>query len=154
MFVHLASNPWLQLSEEKGRPRNKRTGVEWALCPAKYSCVLRGDWSRGQGVQEGTPTQPASTSPWRGWHPITSQVIQGWKVVEMCCSLWRQVEFPPLTFYRLAPTFFCLLCPWEESNWEGSSVGWVCGWEILLFQSHVSGIRWDEGGLPFGMCES
>ena len=35
-----------------------------------------------------------------------------------------------------------------------SSLGWVCWWETLLFQGHVSGIRGDEGGLPFGMRES
>lgn len=50
---------------------------------------------------------------------------------------------------------FSSLCPWDRNDREGtrlSSVGWVWGWEIPLFQGHVNGIRWDEGSLPFGMC--
>lgn len=128
-----------------------------APCPAKYSCALRGGWSRSQVGSGRDPCLAGEPFPGTGQrHPVATSVgdigLEGGRNVllsggRLNCSLWCFItSFLPFFVY-FAPGRGGALTVDEPQN-----LPFVCGWE--LFQGHVSGIRWDEGGLPWGMRES
>lgn len=106
---------------------------------------------RGKGP---LPSQRALPSDGPDTHSFSVSGT-GWKAIEMFCCPWRQVELTPLTFVSSFLVYSALgigMTGREPFGLLSDGSGWVCRWEILLFQGHVNGIRWDEGGLPFGMC--